>query len=195
VLAPARAAVEVEREPFSLFPRQIGAWSGTTSVLEPDIEQVLGADDYLAAFYHHPAHAEGIDFFVAYYHSQTDGAGIHSPEACLPAGGWEIFSLERTILPMEATRFGAFPVNRAVIQRGLDQQLVYYWFEGRGRRVTNDFVAKFQTVADSARFGRSDGALVRVITPIGAGGVAAAEERLQGFLLETLDRLPRHVPE
>jgi exosortase D (VPLPA-CTERM-specific) len=195
VLAPARAAVEVPREPFSLFPRQLGAWSGTTTALDPDIERVLGADDYLASFFHHPAHAEGVDFFVAYYHSQTDGTGIHSPEACLPAGGWEIFSLERTFLPMEGTRFGTFPVNRAVIQRGLEQQLVYYWFEGRGRRVTNDFVAKFQTVADSARIGRSDGALVRVITQVGAGGVAAAEERLQGFLIETLDRLPRHVPE
>jgi EpsI family protein len=86
-------------------------------------------------------------------------------------------------------------VNRAIIQKGLEQQLVYYWFEGRGRRLTNDFVAKFHTVADSVRIGRTDGALVRVITPIGADGPAAADARLQAFLDETFDRLPRYLPE
>jgi exosortase D (VPLPA-CTERM-specific) len=195
VLAPSRAAVEVEREPFSLFPSQVAGWSGTTSLLDREIEAILAADDYLAAYFRNPAHAEGVDFFVAYYHSQTDGTGIHSPEACLPAGGWEIFSLERTEIELPQTRFGTFPVNRAIIQKGTEQQLVYYWFEGRGRRVTNDFVAKFQTVADSARLGRSDGALVRVITPIAGGDTAAADARLQAFLGDAVDRLPRFVPE
>jgi exosortase D (VPLPA-CTERM-specific) len=194
LLAPARGAVEVEREPFALFSQQIGGWTGTSGMLDPQIEQVLAADDYLAAYYRNPAHAEGVDFFVAYYHSQTDGTGIHSPEVCLPAGGWEIFSLERAEIDT-GTRFGSFPVNRAIIQKGLEQQLVYYWFEGRGRRLTNDFVAKFHTIADSVRIGRTDGALVRVITPIGSDGPAAADARLQAFLDETLDRLPRYLPE
>jgi EpsI family protein len=82
-----------------------------------------------------------------------------------------------------------------VIQQGLNKQLVYYWFENRGRRLTNDFVAKFYTVADSMTMGRTDGALVRVITPIGPEGEAAAEARLQRFLTDAIDRLPRFVPE
>ena len=49
------------------------------------------------------------------------------------------------------TRLGALRLNRAVIQKGLERQLVYYWFEGRGRRLTGDFAAKFHTVADSMR--------------------------------------------
>jgi EpsI family protein len=187
--------VEVAREPLGIFPRQLGDWSGTTGMLDPDIERILAADDYLAAYFRSPAATEGVDFFVAYYHSQTDGTGIHSPEVCLPAGGWEIFSLNRTEIDLPETRFGTFPLNRAVIQKGLEQQLVYYWFEGRGRRLTNDFVAKFHTVADGATIGRSDGALVRVITPIGADGEAAADARLQTFLAEALDHLPRFVPE
>jgi hypothetical protein len=43
--------------------------------------------------------------------------------------------------------------------------------------------------------GRTDGALVRVITPIGADGEAAADARLQRFLTDAVDRLPRFVPE
>jgi EpsI family protein len=137
-----------------------------------------------------------VDFFVAYYDKQTEGSGIHSPEVCLPAGGWEIFSLEPTEISLPETGFGTFEVNRAVIQQGLNKQLVYYWFEGRGRRLTNDFVAKFYTVADSMTMGRTDGALARVITPIGAGETEAdAEARLQRFLTAAIDRLPDFVPE
>ena len=70
-----------------------------------------------------------------------------------------------------------------MIQKGLERQLVYYWFEGRGRRLTNDFAAKFYTVADGMPRGRTDGGLVRLITPIGPGEAeAAAEARLRRFL-------------
>ena len=196
VFTPSRAAVEVSRDSFSLFPRQIGEWSGGMTALEPDIERVLGADDYVSAFFRNPAEAAPVDFFVAYYDKQTEGSGIHSPEVCLPAGGWEIFSLEPTEISLPATGFGTFEVNRAVIQQGLNKQLVYYWFEGRGRRVTNDFVAKFYTVADSMTMGRTDGALARVITPIGQGETEAeADARLQRFLTDAIDRLPEFVPE
>jgi EpsI family protein len=74
-------------------------------------------------------------------------------------------------------------------------QLVYYWFEGRGRRITNDFAAKFYTVADSMSRGRTDGGLVRVITPITEGGEAAADARLQRFLGAAAPRLDRFIPE
>ena len=89
------------------------------------------------------------------------------------------------------------PVNRAIIQRGLERQLVYYWFEQRGRRLTSDYAAKATTILDGVTRGRTDGALVRLITPIGTGqgAEAAADARLQAFLDETTDVLPRFVPE
>ena len=86
-------------------------------------------------------------------------------------------------------------LNRAVIRKGLETQLVYYWFAGRGRQITNDFAAKFSAMADSLRLGRTDGGLVRLITPVGAGGEAAADARLAGFLAAIADRLPRYLPD
>ena len=104
------------------------------------------------------------------------------------------------IAPLEValpgTATGRVRLNRAVIQKGLERQLVYYWFEGRGRRITNDFAAKFYTMADSMTRGRTDGGLVRLITPIGPGEAeAAAEARLRRFLAAAVDRLPRFIPE
>jgi exosortase D (VPLPA-CTERM-specific) len=195
LLAPARAAVEPMREPLSLFPRTIDGWQGSSGLLEPEIESALGADDYFSGYYRHPEELAGIDLFLTYYFSQTDGDAIHSPAVCLPGAGWEVFGISTTEVALPGTGLGRVTLNRATIQRGLERQLVYYWFEGRGRQVTNDFVAKFYTVADGMTSGRSDGGLVRVITPIGADGEAAADARLQRFLVATVDRLPAFIPE
>ncbi|MQQ09570.1 VPLPA-CTERM-specific exosortase XrtD [Epibacterium sp. SM1979] len=184
----------LDRRPFLLFPRQIGDWSGTMSRLEPEIEGVLGADDYLNATYLAPG-GNLVHFFVAFYNKQTEGSGIHSPEVCLPTGGWEVFSLDPYSVDMSGTGYGRFDVNRAVIQKGTSHQLVYYWFEQRGKRMTNDFKAKASVVYDSLTLGRTDGALVRYVTPIRAGEtVEAADERLQGFMRDSLIRLPEFVP-
>ncbi len=188
--------VAVDRDPFSLYPRQIDEWSGTFSMLDPDIEQVLGASDYLAAFYRHPEEPAPVELFMAFYEKQTEGSGIHSPAVCLPVGGWEIYSFETVPVDMGSTGYGAFEVNRAVIQKGLSEQLVYYWFEQRGKRMTNDFKAKMSVVYDSLTIDRTDGAIVRYITPILKGEPeGAADARIQRLMRETLPKLPRFVPE
>jgi exosortase D (VPLPA-CTERM-specific) len=194
-LVPAREAVAPPREPFGLFPRAIAGWTGTPATLKRGVERVLGADDYLSAYYVAPGEDAGVDLFLSYYLSQTDGNMIHSPEVCLPGAGWEVARIEPVEIALPGTRLGRLEVNRAVIQKGLEKQLVYYWFEGRGRHQTGDFAVKFATIADSARLGRTDGGLVRVITPIGEDGVAAADARLQRFLAASVDLLPRFIPE
>ena len=187
--------VEIARDPFALFPRQIGDWSGSTALLDADIERVLGASDYLNATYAAPGEPGIVNMFVAFYTTQTDGQGIHSPEVCLPVGGWEIFSLAPYAVDFTAAGYGQFEVNRAVIQKGLSKQLVYYWFEQRGKRMVNDFRAKLSVVYDGLTMGRTDGALVRYVTPIAAGETDAdADARLMRFIGQSLPALPRFVP-
>jgi exosortase D (VPLPA-CTERM-specific) len=193
--APAREAETAPRDPFALFPLAIDGWEGTPAALEPAVEVTLGADDYVSAFYRRPGESEGVDLFLSYYASQTEGSAIHSPEVCLPGAGWEVAAIRPLRVDLPGTPFGSFTLNRVVIQKGLEKQLVWYWFEGRGRHMTNDFAAKFHTVADSMTRGRTDGGLVRLITPIGEGGEAAADARLERFLAAGIDRLPRFIPE
>jgi exosortase D (VPLPA-CTERM-specific) len=187
--------VAIAREPFALFPRQIGDWSGSTALLDADIEKVLGASDYLNATFATPTEPGYVNLFVAFYDKQTDGSGIHSPEVCLPVGGWEIFSLVPYQVDFTAAGYGTFEVNRAVIQKGFSKQLVYYWFEQRGKRLVNDFHAKLSVVYDGLTLGRTDGALIRYVTPIGDGETEAdAEARLVRFISQSLPPLPRFVP-
>lgn len=195
VYVPRGEVTLVDRDPFVLFPRNFDSYSGFVSSLDPEIEAVLGADDYVNATFESPNEDNYVSLFVAFYDDQTSGDGIHSPEICLPVGGWEVFTLEPYEVDMSSTPYGTFMVNRAVIQKGISKQLVYYWFEGRGKRLTNDVRAKVSVLADSLRYGRSDGALVRFVTPIAASETDQdADDRLQRFMRESLNRLPRFVP-
>lgn len=188
-------ARKIERMPFSLFPRQIGEWSGVTTRLDADIEDVLAATDYLVANYVSPNHAAPVSLFSAFYETQNEGEGIHSPQACLPAGGWEIAEFGQKTVDMSGTPYGTFEVNRAIITKGGERQLVYYWFEQRGKRMTNDFHAKLSVVVDGITMQRTDGALVRFVTPIRSDeSLAQSEKRMNGFLLKSLSRFAAFVP-
>jgi EpsI family protein len=173
----------------------IETWTGAPTLLDADIQRVLGADDYILADYRTGDAPAPVNLFVAFYRSQTEGSGIHSPEVCIPSGGWEVSRWTQSTIILSDGARTTFAVNRATVQKGENKQLVYYWFEQRGRRLTSDYVAKFYTVWDSATEGRSDGALIRVTTPIASGGgEAVAEQRLRDFLELMLPILPRHVP-
>ncbi|MBM1222517.1 VPLPA-CTERM-specific exosortase XrtD [Ponticoccus sp. SC2-23] len=196
LLAPSPDRPEIARDTFLVFPRQIADWNGIVLPLEPEVEEVLGATDYIHATYAAPGEAASVNFFSAWYEKQTEGSGIHSPEVCLPVGGWEVFSLDPATITIPDTVYGTFPVNRAVIQKGLNRQLVYYWFEQRGKRMTNDYAAKASVVYDSLTMGRTDGALVRFVTPILEGEEEAdADARMQRFMADLLPRLPQYIPE
>ena len=196
---PARQIVQPDRDPLVLFPRVLGDWTaGSLQQLEPEIEAVLGADDYLSMSYTSREQNAPVNLFIAYYHKLTGGQGIHSPEVCMPAGGWEMSKVMRKdiSIALEDGSARTLPVNRAVIQKGLSRQLVYYWFEQRGRRITSDYVAKAVTMFDAVTRGRTDGALVRVITPIADNeSEASAERRLNALLGQSLASLPRFLPQ
>lgn len=194
MLAPDAQSRDIARDSFVLFPRQLGPWRGSMSTLDPEIEQVLAADDYLNATFITPETGHSANMFVAYYTRQTEGQGIHSPEVCLPSAGWEIYEIAPYTL-RTAGPYGTFEVNRAIIQNGTAQQLVYYWFEQRGKRLTNDFKAKLTVLKDGITQGRTDGALVRYVTPIHPKETMSdADARLQDIVERSLTRLPNFVP-
>jgi exosortase D (VPLPA-CTERM-specific) len=196
LLVPPPSPVDVARDPFALFPRNFSTWSGSSATLDPETEKVLGATDYINATYAAANESTYVNFFAAWYAKQTEGSGIHSPEVCLPVGGWEVFSIDPTEVTIPGTIYGTFEVNRAVIQKGTSKQLVYYWFEQRGKRQTNDYLAKIGVVMDSLTKGRTDGALVRFVTPILPSETEAeADARLQRFMQMALQRLPTFIPE
>ena len=165
---------------------------------EPDlfarVAKVLGADDYLSIQLVKPGAGDPVNLFMAWYDDQSDG-GVHSPEVCLPGAGWEIAWLERTDITAEMGADKPFEINRAIIQKGETRMMVYYWFQQRDRRLAWDFAAKFWLMVDGLTQGRTDGAIVRLTTPIDRQETDDhAEARLKDMLRVLQDPLPRFVP-
>lgn len=194
-LMPERGTQTIERTPFALFPRQLGEWhAGIPTVLSPAVAKTLGADDYHGIDLVRPNDPRAVNFFSAWYADQSRG-GVHSPEICLPGAGWEIAALQRIDIAEEIGWAEPFNINRAVIQKGMVRQLVYYWFDQKGRKVAWDFAAKAYLVVDGVRTGRTDGALVRLTTVIHPNETEAdAELRLRSVLDEVLPLLPQYIP-
>ena len=155
---------------------------------------MLNADDYLNMSFEAAETAAPVDVFIAWYRDQSRAA-IHSPEVCIPAGGWEMSRIEHREVVVEAGGQSlSIPVNRAVIQKGVSRQLIYYWFDQGGRRLTSDHVAKVYLTLDAITTGRTDGALVRFMTPIAPDEpLEAADARLADMIGQTMPVLPRFI--
>ncbi len=193
VFEPTREQVRPPRTTFAAFPMQLpGDWQGRPNTLPPDIVAWLAVDDYLLADYVRPGQP-GVNLYSAYYATQSGGGSAHSPRTCIPGDGWSIASLAEATVP--AAR-GAFGVNRAIIERAGQRQLVYYWFDERGRQLTDELKVKWYILRDGIVRNRSDGALVRLVTPIGPTETeAAADRRLADFIDVAQPRLSTFLPQ
>lgn len=184
--------VAPSRESFALFPMTLGPWRGQKSSFDKEIIDALKFDDYLLANYRRPGSDQYVNLYVAYYAQQKLGSASHSPRTCIPGGGWEIETLGRRVISRAGMQ--SFAVNRAVISKGRDRQLVYYWFQQRGRHLTDEFRVKWYLIKDGLLKNRSDGALIRLVVPVGPKGIKHADQSLVDFIRALNARFDRFVP-
>jgi len=181
----------VSRKSLKEFPAQIGSWQqqGEDVRFDVETEKVLRADDYVSRNFQSDGRVASL--YIGYYATQRNGATYHSPLNCLPGSGWVMSEGGKmTITPAGAPSFEA---NRYVIQNGNQRALIIYWYQGRGNAVASEYWAKIYTVLDSVRRRRSDGALVRVMTPL-SNLPADAEESAIELASEAARELPAFVP-
>jgi EpsI family protein len=185
---PSRAA-------FIDFPMEITGWRGERFPLEKQYIDALRFDDYVLADYR-STHGHQVNFYAAYYQSQRKGQSAHSPKSCLPGGGWEITSITHKELPSSAKITQPLMVNRAVIHKGDQKQIVLYWFKQRDRYLADEYLVKVYLLWDALSRQRTDGALVRMASLVGAGETEAmVDQRLQEFAAEIGSELSRFVPD
>ena len=176
-----------ERKLLSEFPDQFLGWTGQRSLLETKVLDLLQLSDYILSEYTSPD-SNRVNFYVAYYQSQRKGVAPHSPRVCIPGGGWEISDIDRI-------QVGEIPINRLLIKKENSMQLVYYWFQQRGRLIANEYLMKWYLFEDALFSNRTDGALVRISTPvISLDTMGDAEERLSNFAQNLQSVLPEYIP-
>ncbi len=192
--AHSRSEVFPPRLALQSFPQQLGSLSGEDEPMEKDVLDILGPGDFLLRNYRdQQQHQPPINLFIAYFPSQRAGDTIHSPQHCLPGAGWA--PIENRRVSLNVPGHAPFPINRYLIARGSSKQVVLYWYWAHDRGVASEYWAKFYLVADAIRMNRSDGALVRIITPLLPGETTdAAQQRLLPFTTSVVALLDSYIP-
>ncbi len=186
------ALIIPERKDFAGVPAELEDWSPETRPIDPTVAEVLGADDTIVVDLRTPE-GDTYNLYMAYLDAQRDGRSWHSPRQCIPGGGWKIS--KHDIVRTKSGNGRRFSYNRLLIENGENRQLVYYWYDQRGRKVANEFVMKFWLIVDAVARKRSDGAMVRLITPVTPGmTLAEADIKLQRMTKRIESFLPDYVP-
>ena len=190
-----REEVPPPRAVFVDFPMRLNGWLGTSLSLEKQYIDALRFDDYVLADFRF-GDGQPVNLYAAYYQSQRKGQSAHSPQSCLPGGGWEISSFRRMDLPANSEMIRPLHVNRALIQKDSQKQIVMYWFKQRDRILSNEYLVKLYLFWDAVSRGRTDGALVRIASPVGPGETEdIVDQRLLRFASMVAPELNRYVPD
>jgi EpsI family protein len=149
---------------FSQFPLEIGSWRGVTSQMDERVYNILGVEDYImATFEKNPG--KTVNLYVGFYQSQSKGDLIHSPKNCMPGAGWNI--VQSAVIPIELPKSDkTIKIARLLLNKDGQKQVVYYWFQSRGRIISSEYMQKIWLVLDSITKNRTDGSFVRLIAPV-----------------------------
>lgn len=194
------------RESFTEFPLEIGdGWACTNPQdMDPKVKRNLGVTDFLLCDFGNQERQEIANVYVGYHASQVreegGGAGetsIHPPAHCLPGSGWDIIKNESVPLDLPELAQPGATVKRLIIAKGEARQLVYYWYQSRGRVISEDWQKILYVGLDRALKGRTDGSLVRFTMPVMSHGgfEAQSEASFRSLAPLILADLGRYVPE
>lgn len=182
----------IPNKPFSSFPTQIGQWRGEEEHFDAEVYKVLGADDSFYANYH-DNQGRWINLFIGFYQSQSEGELIHSPKNCMPGGGWNILDSEIVPIKLKGSLDESIKVIKLVLQKGESRQISYYWYQSRGRIISSEYVQKIYLVWDSITRNRTDGAFVRLITPVNSSDKETTVI-LEKFIQDLFPILTNYIP-
>lgn len=178
--------------PWNQFPQVVEDWKAVTEIpLGQDVLDTLKPDDYLIRNYTTQS-GETVNLFIGYFNSRRNGRAPHSPQWCLPGAGWKSVSSEVVSIPLQGSS-KTLPANEYLIEKGINKQLVLYWYHQGARTVANEVVAQVYALPDLIFHGRTDTALVRIMAPVPANDVDAAKGLAVKFAQEAYPLIYRHI--
>ncbi len=188
-----RGEAEISRRPLSELSKNLGEWKqrGDEFRFSAATESVLRTTDYTMREYTF-SDGQVANLYIGYYASQRTGATYHSPQNCLPGAGWIL--REPQIIEIKTPAGKTFSANKYLIENGVKDQVMIYWYQGRGRAEASEYRDKINTVIDSTFRRRSDGAMIRVLIPVNGDDHKATETAID-LAANTEDNLSEFVPE
>ncbi len=180
--------------PLASFSTSLKAWRMVADVpIEPEILELLRADDTLNRVYAGPPQSPAVNLFIAYFRTQRYNQNPHSPKNCLPGNGYEPLLDSRVSIRVPVWNRNIV-TNEYVVQHGDQKSVVLYWYQSHSRVIASEYSARFWLVADAIRYHRSDTSIVRVVVPVRENDVDGATRVGVGFVQAMFPDLLKQLP-
>lgn len=146
-------------QPLASIPVQHGDWTMIKQAyFDKRVLAVLLPTEYVSRTYE-DSQGNKVDLYVGYHNGAPGTGGIHSPKNCLPGSGWYRVSEEVQKLSLEKK---SFSMVSAVYQKDRSNELFLYWFQVRGKTLTNEYSLKLAEITGSMFHNRRDTAFIRI---------------------------------
>jgi EpsI family protein len=143
------------------FPTDVGSWHAGAAISPPPLLGHAGADEEMSRTYSAPS-GRAVQLYVGYFRYQVQAKELVNEH---------MSELHRTASPIRLTLADgstreANEVMRTTWNR---QQYILFWYEINGRSVISRYRAKAWTIWDSLSRGRTNGALIMLLTDVPSG--------------------------
>jgi EpsI family protein len=133
------------------------------------------AEKALSAVYE-TARKNEVELFIGYLSRQFDENRLQSPKLVFPKG-WEYTSLEAVRVPIDDAE--GIDAAGLLTKNGSETKFVLFWYQVQGRSFSSDFRNRLELIRSWVLHGRTDGAVIRLATPVSdLENVADAKNRL-----------------
>jgi EpsI family protein len=188
------------RAPLASLPTRLGKWVGRDEPMDPEILERTQADDHLNRVYEDSTRpGRAIKVWINY---SRHGLNLrHSPEVCLPSGGWTKVESQTRVLRV-ACPSGEQPITRLTYGQADVTQGIGFWYYifGEGPLERLGRTLPISSRSSHGRTTRGSGLTVELFYP---GDFDPEGQALSGFTAELLaalepilprDRVAYHVP-
>ncbi len=148
------------------IPSRLGDWVGTDVAVDPKIVEEAQTDDYLNRVYE-DSRNPGRKVWLWINYSKKGLNMRHSPEICLPSGGWTKIEAQCKVINVAGAGKSEVPVTRLRYAQGELVQNVGFWYYIFGEGKLERYVRGLPISSRSShgRTTRGSGMTVEVFCP------------------------------
>lgn len=178
------------------FPLEFAGWQGRSEYLDPEIIIQSGAEESFSGIYRNDSGGV-ISLYMGYRSTAflSNDNFFHSPTVCLPSAGW--ITREKSLhVIKDAPFFGDMKVAEMIIEKGLDKQLVYFWFQTKDKVTHNKDINRFYLAMHAIKRDNTHDLFIRPITPLQDNEpIGNAETRMDNFVRQMMPTMQRFLKE
>jgi exosortase len=182
------------REPLASLPLVLGSWVGRDVAVDPLILKESQCDEYVNRLYEDTS-SPGRTLSLWINYSRLGANLRHSPEVCLPSGGWEKIEARTAVIEVPVSSGGTpLRLTRLAYQQGELVQGVGFWYYIFGEGALERYVRSLPVTSRSShgRATRGSSLTVEVFSP---GVVEPEPTTLRSFAAEVARALDLILPE